>query len=134
MDDKDIIVVSFLFVYLFVCLFASFTNSRMKNDSQKCLIRDLCTTAKNPQDMASAKKYIDEASSINMHAMKAAIHSTLGSSLGSLTFNRNMFLNIPLIADWHKDKHIKYMKITLEKIKSIVNTTMSLKQRVLKKR
>jgi hypothetical protein len=35
-----------------------------------------------------------------MHAMRAAIHSTLGSSPG-LTFNRDMFLNIPLIADWH---------------------------------
>ncbi len=31
---------------LFVCLFASFTNSRMENDSQKCDIRDVCTTAK----------------------------------------------------------------------------------------
>ncbi len=80
-------------------MFASFTNSRMENDSQKCHIRDVCTTAKNSQDMASAKEYIDEASSIAMHAMKAAIHSTLGSSPGSLTFNRDMFLNIPLIAD-----------------------------------
>jgi hypothetical protein len=33
-----------------------------------------------------------------MHAMKAGIHSTLGSSPGSLVFNRDMFLNIPLIA------------------------------------
>ncbi len=88
-------------VFFFVCLFASFTNSRMENDSQKCHIRDVCTIAKNPQDMASAKKYINEALSIAMHAMKAAIHSTLGSSPGSLTFNRDMFLNIPLISDWH---------------------------------
>jgi hypothetical protein len=36
-----------------------------------------------------------------MHAMRAGIHSTLGSSPGSLTCNRDMFLNIPLIADWH---------------------------------
>jgi hypothetical protein len=48
----------------------------MENDSQKCHIRDVCTTAKNPQDMANAKEYIDEALSIVMHAMKAAIHST----------------------------------------------------------
>jgi hypothetical protein len=41
-----------------------------------------------------AKEYIDEALSITMH-------STLGSSPGSLVFNRDMFLNIPLIADWH---------------------------------
>jgi hypothetical protein len=51
--------------------------------------------------MASAKEYIDEALSIAMHAMRVAIHSTLGSSPGSLTFNRDMFLNIPLIGDWH---------------------------------
>jgi hypothetical protein len=101
MDDKDII-----FVCLFVCLFASFTTSRMENDSQKCHIRDVCTTGKNSQDMASAKEYIHEALSITMHAMKAAIHSTLGSSPGSLTFIRDMFLNIHLIADWHKDEHI----------------------------
>jgi hypothetical protein len=55
----------------------------------------------SPPDMASAKEYINEALSIAMHAMRVAIHSTLGSSPGSLTFNRNMFLNIPLIADWH---------------------------------
>ena len=54
-----------------------------------------------PPDMASTKEYINEALSIAMHAMRVAIHSTLGSSPGSLTFNRNMFLNIPLIADWH---------------------------------
>ncbi len=102
MVDKDIIVVCFLFF----CLFASFTNFRMENDSQKCHIRDVCTTAKNPQDMASVKEYIHEALSITMLAMKAAIQSTLGSSLGSLTFNRDMFLNIPLTADWHKDERI----------------------------
>jgi hypothetical protein len=36
-----------------------------------------------------------------MHAMRAGVHSTLGSSQGNLVFNRDMFLNIPLIADWH---------------------------------
>jgi hypothetical protein len=54
-----------------------------------------------PPDMASAKEYIEEPLSIAMHAMRAAIHSILGSSPGSLTFNRDMILNIPLIADWH---------------------------------
>ena len=78
----------------------------MENDPQKCHIRDVCTTLKISQDMASAKEYIDEILSIAMHAIKAAIHSTLGSSPGSLTFNRDMFLNIPLFADWHKDEHI----------------------------
>ncbi len=38
---------------------------------------------------------------ITMHGMRAGVHSTLGSSPGNLVFNRDMFLNIPLIADWH---------------------------------
>ena len=104
-----------------------FTGPEFQTLLQNCHIRDVCTTAKNPQsnavckrmhqtvgnvlrtllhgepppDMASTKEYINEALSIAMHAMRAAIHSTLGSSPGSLTFNRDMFLNIPLIADWH---------------------------------
>jgi len=36
-----------------------------------------------------------------MHAMRVGVHSTMGSSPGNLVFNRDMFLNIPLIADWH---------------------------------
>ena len=36
-----------------------------------------------------------------MYAMRVGIHATLGSSPGNLVFNRDMFLNIPLIADWH---------------------------------
>jgi hypothetical protein len=67
-----------------------------------------------PPDMASAKEYINEALSIAMHAMRAAIYSTLGSSPVSLTFNRDIFLNIPLIADWHtisQSKNILSMKI-----------------------
>jgi hypothetical protein len=44
----------------------------MENDPQKCHIRDVCTTATNPQDMTSAKEYINEALSIAMHAIKAA--------------------------------------------------------------
>jgi hypothetical protein len=94
---------------------------------QDCHIRDVCTSAKNPQsnsickrmhqavgnvlrtllhgeppqNIADAKEFVDKALSIAMHAMRAGIHSTLGSSPGSLVFNRDIFLNIPLIADWH---------------------------------
>jgi hypothetical protein len=72
---------------------------------QNCHIRDVCTTAKNPQsnavcermhqmvgnilrtllhgepppDMASTKEYINEALSIAMHAMRAAIRAPLGA-------------------------------------------------------
>jgi hypothetical protein len=38
---------------------------------------------------------------ITIHGMRAGVHSTLGSSHGNLVFNRDMFLNISLIADWH---------------------------------
>ena len=88
---------------------------------QNCHIRDVCTTAKNPQSNAvcerihqivgnilrtllnvelpqnivNTKEYVDEALSIAMHTMRAGIHSTMGSSPGSLTFNRDMFFNIP---------------------------------------
>jgi hypothetical protein len=51
--------------------------------------------------MASTKEYINDALSITMHATKAGMHSSLGIIPRSLTFNRDMFLNIPLIADWH---------------------------------
>ena len=53
-----------------------------------------------PQNIANAAQYVDKVLSIAMHAMQAGVHSTLGSSPGSLVFNRDMFLNIPLIADW----------------------------------
>ena len=36
-----------------------------------------------------------------MHAMRTNVTTTLGSSPGALVFNRDMFLNVPLIADWH---------------------------------
>jgi len=54
-----------------------------------------------PQNIKNAKDYVDEALLIAMHAMRVGVHSTMGSSPGNLVFNRDMFLNIPLIADWH---------------------------------
>ena len=47
--------------------------------------------------------------------MRAVIHFTLGISPGSLTFNRDMFLNMPLIVDCGmqslKNKNISFMRI-----------------------
>ena len=57
--------------------------------------------AEPPKNNDNTKEYIDEALPIAMHAMRAGIHFTLGSSPGSLTFNREMIHNIPLIVDWH---------------------------------
>ncbi len=104
-----------------------FTGPEFQTLLQNCHIRDVCTTAKNPQsnavcermhqtvgnvlrmllhgnppqNIANAAQYVDEALSIAMHAMQVGVHSTLGSSPGNLVLNRDMFLNIPLIADWH---------------------------------
>ena len=50
---------------------------------------------------ARAKDFINEGLAITMHAMCAGTHSMLRNSPGNLVFNRDMFLNIPLIADWH---------------------------------
>ncbi len=104
-----------------------FTGPEFKTLLKKCCIKDVCTSAKNPQanavcermhqtvgnvlrtllhseppqNITTAKELLDEALSVAMHAMRAGIHTTLGSSPGFLVFNRDMFLNIPLIADWH---------------------------------
>jgi hypothetical protein len=71
-----------------------------------------------PQNIADAKKFVDKELSIAMHAMRAGIHSTLGSSPGSLVFNRDMFLNIPLIANWHaitqKREHLMHENLIQE--------------------
>ncbi len=65
-----------------------------------------------PQNIKNAKDYIDETLSIAMHAMRVEVHSTMGSTPGNLVFDRDMFLNIPLIADWHavtlKREHLIY--------------------------
>ncbi len=132
--------------------------------SNPCHIRAVCTTAKKSQAnaacermhqmvgnvlrtllhgeppwdiMASAKEYINKALPIAMHTMRAAIHSTLGSSLGSLTFNRDMFFNIPLTADWHaitqRWEHLIHENIIQENQKRHQYNYVP-QQRVLKKK
>ena len=55
----------------------------------------------SPQNIANAEHCVDEVLSIAMHTMRAGVHSTPGSSPGNLVINRDIFLNIPLIANWH---------------------------------
>ena len=43
-----------------------------------------------PQNIATAKEFVDEALSIAMHAMRVGMHTTLGSSPGNLVFNRDV--------------------------------------------
>ncbi len=56
-------------------------------------------------DRLLIQKNIYGISLITMHGMRARVHSTLGSSPGNLLFNRDMFLNIHSIADWHAITH-----------------------------
>jgi hypothetical protein len=89
-------------------------------------IKDVCSTSKNPQSnaicermhqtvenvlrtlihsnlprtMTSAKDIVDDALATAMHAIRTTVATTLGSASGSLAFARDMFLNVPLVADW----------------------------------
>ena len=55
-----------------------------------------------PQDVYCATEMIDEAVVLAMYAMQNKVHTTLGSSPGNLVFARDIFLNTPLVADWHQ--------------------------------
>ncbi len=50
--------------------------------------------------MTQARDIIVDALATAMHAMQTTIATTLGSTLGALAFAWDMFLNVPLIADW----------------------------------
>ncbi len=90
-----------------------------------------------PQNIANAAQYVDEALSIAMHAIQGGVHSTLGSSPGNLVFNRDMFLNIPLIGDWHtitqRREHLIHESIMRENQK-IRGYSYAPQQMVLKKK
>ena len=53
-----------------------------------------------PRTVANAADLVDQALATAMHAMRVNVHTTLKSSPGSLVFGRDMFLDVPLIADW----------------------------------
>jgi hypothetical protein len=53
-----------------------------------------------PQNMTKARDIIDDALATAMHAMQTTIATTLRSTPGALAFAQDMFLNVPLIADW----------------------------------
>ncbi len=50
--------------------------------------------------MTQARDIIDNALATTIHAMQNTVATTLGSTPGVLAFARDMFLNVPLIADW----------------------------------
>ena len=62
------------------------------------VIRTL-THAQPAQNMLQANQIVDNALSTTMHAIRCAMHNALGMSPGAFVFQRDMFLNIPLIAN-----------------------------------
>jgi hypothetical protein len=61
--------------------------------------------ANPPQNMTQARNIIDDALATATHDMQTTIATTLGSTPGALSFARDMFLNVPLIADWQAIAH-----------------------------
>ncbi len=55
--------------------------------------------------MTQARDIIDNALATAMHAMWTTVATTLGSTPGALAFAQDMFLNLPLIADWQAIAH-----------------------------
>jgi hypothetical protein len=52
-----------------------------------------------PQNALQAGALIDSALATTMHATRASVHRALRTTPGALVFQRDMFLNIPLIAN-----------------------------------
>lgn len=50
--------------------------------------------------MTQVRDIIDQALAQAMHATQTTMMTKLGSTPSSLAFSRDMFLNIPLIANW----------------------------------
>jgi hypothetical protein len=53
-----------------------------------------------PRNMTQGRNIIDDAVAIVMHAMQTTVATTLGSTPSALAIAQDMFLNVPLIADW----------------------------------
>ena len=55
--------------------------------------------ARPPQDIQQAEQLIDDALSTTVHITRCAVSRALGVSPGALVFQRDMLLDIPIIAD-----------------------------------
>ncbi len=57
--------------------------------------------------MTQARDIIDDELATAMHAMQTTAATTLGSMPVALAFARDMFSNVPLIADWQAIAHTR---------------------------
>jgi hypothetical protein len=58
----------------------------------------ILTHAQPPQNMLQANQIVDSALT-TMHTIRCSMHHTLNMSTGAFVYQRDMFLNIPLIAN-----------------------------------
>ena len=56
--------------------------------------------ANPPHNLQEANDLVDSALATAIHALQTNVSSALGTSPGALAFARDMFLNVPLTADW----------------------------------
>ena len=52
-----------------------------------------------PTNAEEANQLIDNALATAMHATRCSVNATLQNSPGAIVFNRDMFIDVPLIAD-----------------------------------
>jgi transposase InsO family protein len=83
--------------------------STIKNPQSNSICERMHQTAGNvirtlshsqpPQNILQANQIVDSALATTMHALRCSIHHALQMSPGAFVFQRDMFLNIPLIAN-----------------------------------
>jgi transposase InsO family protein len=54
-----------------------------------------------PHNVTNVAELVDSALATALHASRSTIHRTLGMTPGAIVFNRDMFLNIPLLTNFH---------------------------------
>ena len=85
------------------------TQSTSKNPQSNSICERMHQTVANvrstliysnpPKNIIQAKDIIDDEIATAMHYMRTMVATTLGSTPGALAFSRDMFLNVPLVAD-----------------------------------
>ena len=58
------------------------------------------TSLNPPEGITTANQMIDVALANCLYATRATFHGSLHGSPGSLTFNRDIVLDVPVVADW----------------------------------
>ncbi len=74
---------------------------------------------KPPQDEHEAKRLVKQALATAMHATRCAAHGSLNNySPGTLAFHRDMFLDIPVIADLINIRDVRQRKIDMRLLRA----------------